>query len=84
MAEILPGAEVQEQLKESLVLLVLWVSTKYCPAYEEFSVAVEYHLHHQYSAAMARKSEQVLIQCMWVVLALYQVLILISRNIIRL
>lgn len=59
---------------------MLRVITKYCPAYREFSVAVEYHLHHQYSAAMARKTEQVLIQCMWVVLALYQVFILISRH----
>ena len=66
--EDLEMAEIQERLKESLVPLVLRVITKYCPAYKEFSVAVEHHLHHQYSAAMARKSEQVLIQCMWVVL----------------
>ena len=48
MAKILPGAEVQERLKESLVPLVLRVITKYCPGYKEFSVAVEHHLHHQY------------------------------------
>lgn len=78
------SATVLMQAKESLVLLVLRVSTKYCPAYEEFSVAVEHYFHHQYSAAMARKSEQVLIQFIWVVPALYQVLIIISRNIIRL
>lgn len=80
MAKILLGAEVQEHLKESLVPLVLRVITKYHPAYKEFSVAVEHHLHHQYSAAMARKTEQVLIRCMWVVLVLYQVFILISRH----
>ena len=59
MAEVLPSADVQESLKESLVPLVLRVLTSHFSAYKEFAVAVEHHLPHQYSAEMKKKSEQV-------------------------
>lgn len=59
MSEILPGPEIQESLKGSLVPLVLRVLVRHLPAYKKFRTAVEHHLPHQYSVQMRNKSEQV-------------------------
>lgn len=59
MGEILPGPDVQESMKESLLPLVLRVLTRHCPVYKDFAKAVEHHLPHQCSSQMKRKSEQV-------------------------
>ena len=59
MSEILPGPEIQESLKGSLVPLVLRVLVRHFPAYRKFRSAVEHHLPHQYSVEMRNKSGQV-------------------------
>jgi hypothetical protein len=59
MNEFLPTAEVHSALLNDLILLIPRIIVQYLPAYESFTNAVTWHISHNHSDEMKKKSEVV-------------------------
>ena len=58
---MLSNAEVSENIKKQMVVLVSRVVTKYLKAFSSMKDVVEYHIPHQYLKEMEEKSNSVCI-----------------------
>jgi hypothetical protein len=59
LVDLLPGKEVNENLKTRWAALVARVVCKYLKQFKHLSGALVYHIPHKYSQEMATKSETV-------------------------
>ena len=57
MDEFLPAATVQEDIIADLAHIVPWVIVHQLKPYKEFKMAVVYHIPHEHTSEMSRKSE---------------------------